>query len=809
MARTGVGRIAERSRKLASRRFLVALAIAAAALIARAEGAEPIAPVAVDPSKPAHTNRLIDSGNPYLLLHAHNPVDWYPWGPAAFEKAKRENRPIFLSIGYSTCYWCHVAERTLFSNPRIAQLMNEWFVNIKVDREERPDLDGIYMLATGLITGGPGGWPNNVFLTPDLEPFYAGGYFPPEDDESGRPGFASVLTAIHDEWADNPERMKQRAAGVTEVLRQRQASVLANAQAGVDPQQWLASARTAILQRFDAEQGGLGGARQSTKFPQSPALALMLTAFERDHDPEALRFLTVTLEAMAYGGIYDQLGGGFHRYTTERTWSIPHFEKMLYDNAQLLEIYARAWRLTGKAQYKRVALATRDYLRRRLMAPEGGFYTAEDAAVQGEEGASYVWSRPEIEAILGASAQPFFRTYALTPMPDQADPLNPEAARSVLRVRRPDAGVAARVERELALLAPQKRKLLAARGARPQPARDEKLLVGWNGMAIDAFVISGTVFRTPDDTASARRAAQRIWNLAWDGRNAQLSHEIFRGRAQGRGFLEDYALLGGSFLSLYQATGDELWLQRARTLANALLRRFDPKSGGVLLAASDSDALIVVPLEEGDGPYPSGTSAAVDLLARLGRATGTEQYANAAARIARQANGHPEQWPTLVAASLSLDAHSPTTAARAAAPDAAADPIDQPTGETARHVRVSATASSSGAYREIVITLDIERGYHINANPASFDFLIPTSVTFARVHPIEVRYPAPKPFRSTFAPDALNVYEGTVEVVAKLEDSALTGLQSLSAAVDTQACTESMCLPPSRIRLTISIDRAD
>jgi uncharacterized protein len=530
----------------------------------------------------------------------------------------------------------------------------------------------------------------------------------------------------------------------------------------------------------------------------------MLTDYKRDHNQDALRFLTITLDAMAYGGICDQLGGGFHRYSTERTWSIPHFEKMLYDNAQLLGIYARAWRLTGRGQYRRVALAARDYLRRRMMAPGGGFYTAEDAAVQGEEGVSYVWSRPEIEAVLGAGAQRFFRTYALTPMPEQADPLNPEAARSVLRVQRPDGGDATRVERELAQLGPQKRKLLAARAARPQPARDEKLLVGWNGMAIEAFVISGTVFRLPDDIASARRAAQRIWNLAWDERNAQLSHEIFRGRAQGRGFLEDYALLGRSFLSLYEATGDEVWLQRARTLANALLRRFDPEGRGVLLAASDTDALIVVPLEEGDGAYPSGTSAAVDLLARLGRATKSEQYTDAAARIARQANAHPEQWPTLVAASLNI--HGLTAATRTASPGAVSEPTDQPSGETARHVRVSATASLSGTYREIVITLDIEQGYHINANPASFDFLIPTSVTFARVHPIEVRYPAPKPFRSSFAPDTLNVYEGTVEVVAKLEGGALTGLQSLSAAVDAQACTESVCLSPSRIPLTIRFE---
>jgi uncharacterized protein YyaL (SSP411 family) len=787
-------RIARCARKLAWRYTFAVLFVGLAAPISGADAAELSASNSATPTQHAYTNRLIDSANPYLLLHAHNPVDWYPWGPEALEKAKRENRPIFLSIGYSTCYWCHVAERTLFSSPQIAELMNRWFVNIKVDREERPDLDAIYMLATGLITGGAGGWPNNVFLTPDLEPFYAGGYFPPEDDESGRPGFTSVLTAIHDEWTANPERMKQRAAGVTEVLRQRQAKMLANPQASVDPQQWLARTRESILKRFDTAHGGLGSARQTTKFPQSPVLAVMLTDLERNNDPDALRFLTDTLDAMAYGALYDQLGGGFHRYSTERTWSIPHFEKMLYDNAQLLGLYARAWQHSQEPQYRRIALGTRDYLRDRMLSPEGGFYTAEDAAVGGDEGASYVWSQSEIGVLLGASAADFWCTYALTPMPDQTDPTNPETAPGVLRVRQREASNTATVEHEIASLVTQTRTLLAAREARPQPARDEKLLVGWNGLAIDAFVVSGEVFHDPDDIANAKRAGERIWDLAWDARKDQLSHQIFRGRVQGSAFLEDYALLGRGFLSLYRATGEELWLQRARTLADALLRRFDANGDGVLTSTSEGDTLIVAPVEEGDGAYPSGTSAAVDLLARLGRATNDQRYADAAARLARQASDHPEQWPALVAAASANDLGREASG------------TDQPASETARHVRASATSRSSGRYREIVITLDIEPGYHVNANPASFDFLIATSVTFGDVHPMEVRYPAPTSFKPSFAPDTLNVYEGTVQLVAKLDDGEINGLHALSAAVNTQACTETVCLPPARIVLTIRLD---
>jgi uncharacterized protein len=549
--------------------------------------------------------------------------------------------------------------------------------------------------------------------------------------------------------------------------------------------------------------------RQTTKFPQSPALQLMLTESHLNGDPDALRFITVTLDAMAYGGIYDQLGGGFHRYSTERTWSIPHFEKMLYDNAQLLGIYARAWQLTGKPQYRRIARGVRDYLRARMMSPHGGFYTAEDAAVGSlsrtgsgvEEGASYLWSRSQIEALLGTSAERFFGTYALTPMPDQVDSLQPEAARGVLRVQRPVAGDATRVEQELASLEPQRRKLLSARNARSQPARDEKLLVGWNGLAIDAFVISGTVFHSRDDIAIARRAAERIWALTWNAQSGQLSHEIFRGRAQGSGFLEDYALLGRGFLSLHEATGDELWLRRARLLADALLRQFDAGGSGVL-AVSTTDTLIAVPVDEGDGAYPSGTSSAVELLARLGRADGDRRYADAATRIAHQASGHPELWPALVAAVGAHDLGAGTNSR----PSESASALDRqlPDG-TARHVHASATSGSSGNHREIVITLDIEQGYHINANPASFDFLIPTSVSFTGVRPVEVRYPAPKLFKPGFVPEVLKVYEGTVQVVATLEDGALSRVRTVNATIDAQACTETVCLPPARLPLTISI----
>jgi uncharacterized protein YyaL (SSP411 family) len=435
-----------------------------------------------------------------------------------------------------------------------------------------------------------------------------------------------------------------------------------------------------------------------------------------------------------------------------------------------------------------------------MKSPDGGFYTAEDAAVDGVEGASYLWTRAQIEAVLGREAERFLEAYALTPMPDPADPLHPEAAGSVLRVGSPGAMNSGSVEHQLAVLEPQRRKLLQARDARPQPVRDEKLLVGLNGLAIEAFATSSAALGTPADLADARRAAERVWTLAWNG--SRLGHQIFHGRVQGDGFLDDYALLGRGFLALYRAGGDKVWLQRAGTLADALLQRFDPDGDGLLASTAETQMLIVAPIEQGDEAYPSGTSAAVDLLAQLSKAIGSKRYAEAAARIARKARGRPEQWPTLVAAINFTDLGAGAPAAKASAASA-------PPGQTAAHVRVSGAARFSAGYEEVVVTLEIEDGFHVNANPASFDFLVPTTVTFAGIRPLEVRYPPPTVLRSSFAPDPLNVYSGRVQAVARLKKGALDGLAGLRATVTSQACTDTVCLPPSQIPLTVRLDNAN
>ncbi len=371
-------------------------------------------------------NLLAREASPYLQLHAHNPVDWYPWGEEAFARARAQDKPVFLSVGYSTCYWCHVMERKVFSEPEIAAFMNAHFISIKVDREERPDVDDIYMKATHLYTDS-GGWPNSVFLTPDGKPFYAGTYFPPEDGY-GRPGFPRVLRALHDAWTNERDKVLGAAQQATQRIRQMADFGGSSRSAAPPADHVMRTALDQLRSSFDAEHGGFG---RGTKFPRPPAHDLLLTRLEREQTPEIEEMLVQTLDAMALGGIYDHLGDGFHRYSTERTWSIPHFEKMLYDNAQLVSVYARAYALTGRPLYRRVVERTLGYLDREMSQPEGGFASAQDAEVDGEEGASYVWGREEIERVLGLErAQAFFSVYRLAPMPE-----HPEFG--VLRVRLP------------------------------------------------------------------------------------------------------------------------------------------------------------------------------------------------------------------------------------------------------------------------------------------------------------------------------------------------------------------------------------
>ncbi|MFQ5953747.1 MAG: thioredoxin domain-containing protein [Kiloniellales bacterium] len=779
-----------------------------------------------------HTNRLIDSRDPYLLLHAHNPVDWYPWGPEAFAKARQEDKPIFLSVGYSTCYWCHVAERTLYSDPAIAELMNQWFVNVKVDREQLPDVDQVYMLARNLLTG-PGGWPNNLFLTPDLKPFFAGSYFPPTPDpERRRPDFPTLLSVMHEAWTNRRAEVRAVAEEVHQAMRRVIKELAGGGEAPLRPAQWLARAREALLQQFDPIHGGLLSTGQGTKFPMAPVLGLLMADHGINRTPEVLEKLTMTLDAMAHGGIHDHLAGGFHRYSTERTWSVPHFEKMLYDNAQHLRIYAEAYRATGDPLYRRVAISVGDYLSRDMTAPRGGFYTAQDSQVDGEEGVSYLWTRREIDSILGAEGgRRLFAVYTLAPMLNPLAPPGaglpspkrssgfaqagdaPEAAKpGVLRIR-PEVAEAARgkggawlVDR-LSRLAPQRRKLLEARDRRPQPARDDKIVVALNGLAIQAFATGGRILRLPGYGALARRAAERIWALAYDPETGELKHEIFRGRAQTDGYLADYALFGLGLMALYDTTNEDVWRQRAASLADALMRRFAREDGGLSTTTGETD-LLIAPQDLGDDIHPSGTSAALDLLLRLAAAGGPPRFAAAASRALPRLSGRierrPEAWP---AAIVAVNRRGPT-GAEAPAPAAAVAEPPGPAGgfhipDSADHVRATATARDGGDHDEIAVSLDIDAGYHINANPASLDYLIATRLVFDRLTPSRVRYPKASRFKPAFAAEALDVYEGTVELRATFPKGVLEKGQLVRAAVTVQACDDRTCLPPADLPVVV------
>jgi uncharacterized protein len=769
-----------------------------------------------------YTNRLIDSHDPYLLLHAHNPVDWYPWGPEALAKAKQENKPIFLSIGYSTCYWCHVAERTIYSNPEIAMLMNQWFINIKVDREQRPDIDQIYMLATEILTR-HGAWPNNLFLTPDLKPFFAGSYFPPRDDPARGPGFPTILAALHDAWTNHLQDKVLPVAGqVFQAMQRVQAEMTAGKEAPAKPGEWLRKASKALQSRVDPKNGGLGD-RSGTKFPQTPSMELLLTDYRVNRDKASLDALTAALNAMAFGGIHDHLAGGFYRYSTEPTWSIPHFEKMLYDNAQLLRLYAEAYAATKDPAYRVVALDVGQYLRRDMMAPEGGFYTAIDSEVKSVEGAAYVWTRTEIASVIGEqAAKQFLAAYDVTPMAAAAGAPTGESSTDrkgsgVLRIRLPieetlkSAGFRD-TPQMLTLLGAARAQLLAARLQRQQPARDEKILTGLGGLTIGALATSSDILQQPGFLTSARMAAERIWALAYDPAARKLKHEIFAGHAQTDGYLQDYAMLGNGFMSLYDVTKEDIWRDRAAMLATALLQQFAHPDGAMSTTLDEKNLLIPVGDSE-DSDVPSGTSAALGLLLRLRDATGEPQFFAAATRIVRHLSGRfserPEIWPAAITV---LNLHPLTEADLGAAREAAARAADDHgTGqafhapETSDHVRASAVVRAGEKDDEIVVTLQIDDGYHVNANPASFDYLIPTSVAFAGLSSPGTKYPKPSRFKSAFAPDELAVYEGTVPLVVTIPKGTIATQGDLKGEVDVQACDAKICLPPSKLPLSIAL----
>ncbi|MDP9364958.1 MAG: thioredoxin domain-containing protein [Chloroflexota bacterium] len=566
-------------------------------------------------------NRLANETSPYLLQHKDNPVDWYPWGPEALAKAREEDKPILVSIGYSACHWCHVMEHESFEDPEIAGRMNELFVNIKVDREERPDLDSLYMTAVQAMTG-HGGWPLNAFLTPDGSPFYGGTYFPPEDRQ-GMPGFPKVLSAVADAYRGRREAVEENAEELRALLER---STRATPAPGELNPEILARAAHALSHYFDEEHGGFGGA---PKFPQPAVLEFLLREWHRTGDERAEAMVRLTLDAMATGGIYDQVGGGFHRYAVDAIWLVPHFEKMLYDNAQLARIYLDSYRAFGDPLYRRIAEETLGYVAREMTDPAGGFYATQDADSEGEEGKFYVWTPEELAEILGEDADLVGRYYAVTRRGNFE-------GHNILHVPRPASAVAAEAGvSEEALLAAVERarpKLYAARAERVWPGRDDKVITAWNGLMLRAFAEGARVLGRPDLRQIAERnAAFLLGTLRRDGR---LLRTFKDGQAKLNGYLEDYSFLIDGLLALYQTTFERRWLDEALVLAETMVAEFADEEGvGFFDTGAGHEALVARPRDLQDGATPAGNSVAADVLLRLGAMTGDDGYSRRAARL--------------------------------------------------------------------------------------------------------------------------------------------------------------------------------
>ncbi len=749
-------------------------------------------------------NRLAGELSPYLLQHAHNPVDWYPWGEEAFARARAEDKPIFLSVGYSTCHWCHVMERECFTWDDVAALLNAHFVPVKVDREERPDVDELYMHATQLIAGA-GGWPNSVWLTPERKPWYAGTYFPREDHAHGL-GFISVLRTLADVWIRRRAELEEYAARVWDTLT----NVLPGTREGALPSAELP--RRALLEgaaAFDGAHGGFGGA---PKFPPHASLRLLAEELRRRRDETFLAIFTRTLDAMAAGGIYDHVAGGFHRYAVDAEWIVPHFEKMLYDNAQLVRAYVDGFLLTGNESYRRVALETCQWVLDEMCAPEGGFFSALDADSEGREGTYYVWCAEEIDTLLGAEEAALLRrAFGVTPQGNFHEHGIPEGrGLNVLHRVVSDAELAAQSAggQVAQRLATSLRTLRAARAARQRPGLDDKIITAWNGLMLGSMAYAGAHLAEPRLIAAAQKAAAFVLSrMRTDG---ALLHTFRAGRAHIDAFLDDYACVTDGLLDLCEATGSADHLAAARELADALRQRFwDEARGGfenVAHAAPDRLMPFKTPF---DGATPPGNAVAARALVRLAALTGEARYAALAEKTFRAFAESMDKYPggvqTLIAAFARYLELAPQGAA-------AAGPGATP---SAREPHFSAVALpltlAPGGTGEVVLRLAIEEGWHLNSHAPAEHGLAPTRVAIEPAPGLafgEPVYPDGTQARFELAPEPLSVYTGTIEVrvpVAAAADIA-EGTRELAATIFAQACNDRSCSAPAAVNVTVRLE---
>ncbi len=750
-------------------------------------------------------NRLVDETSPYLLQHAWNPVDWRPWGAEAFEEARRRDVPIIVSIGYSTCYWCHVMERESFEDPSVAELMNRDFVCIKVDREQRPDVDEIHMAACQIYTqateGRPsGGWPLNAFLNPDtLEPFLVGTYFPPEP-AFGRPSFKQLLENVAIAWGTQRAEIAAQGGRIAALVREQLS-------AKVEPTTLDAGlpARTAagLLQFYDAEDGGFGGA---PKFPQPVYLELLLEVGA--DSPELRAALLRTLDRMAVGGMHDQVAGGFHRYSVDAEWTVPHFEKMLYDNGQLASVYAEAHARSGDPYHAEVVRGILDYVGREMTDEDGAFWSAQDAEVDAREGGTQIWTAEElraslVEAGLASDVDFAMALYGLDAGPNFRDPHHPDAPpANVLRLRdRPEA-VASEMGLDPVAFAAQRRRvdaaLLATREGRPQPALDDKILASWNGLMIKGFADGGRVLGEPAYVDAANRAADAV--LSRLGRkDGGLNRTARGGVVQIDAFLEDYALLAEGLLALHRATGDPGRVTQAAALVEAARERFwNEARGGWYDTQEGQSDLIVRASNVNDGAVPSGTGTMLLNVIELGRITGEDRYLETATAALAGMSGRIAANPAGAARGvIAIDRLAAIDPGRLPRNDVEADaPVSRPEITTVEASILE--GEEPGSYR---LRIDVPEGQHVNAHEPGGDTpesagLVGISLQVVSGGTIDVAWPAGEPWR-----DGVRIHESRVEIPFTLtrEDPASTVI----LVVGWQACDDRVCFRPEQRELTI------
>jgi uncharacterized protein YyaL (SSP411 family) len=724
---------------------------------------------------PLYTNRLIKESSPYLRQHAHNPVDWFPWGEEAFVKARQEDKPVFLSIGYSTCHWCHVMEHESFDDEPIAAFLNQHFVAIKLDREVRPDIDDIYMTGVQLMTG-QGGWPMSSFLTPEAKPFYSGTYFPPGP-------FKQILERIVAAWKGQRTELEDQARQVSDAIIKITAAAGKTEKLGQD---LVSEAVQQHMSSFDDEEGGFNGA---PKFPHEVNLLLLLDAWLRRSDPSVLKAISLTLDKMAQGGIYDQVGGGFHRYSVDAEWLVPHFEKMLYNQALLSRVYLKGYEITGNESWRRIAKQTFEYLIRDMQSAEGGFYSATDADSEGREGAFFVWTLTGLPDGLSADDRQLLVSYFQMSEQGNFEGSNILHAHTTLEVYAQEhnidrAELLEQVERV-------RHTLYEARENRQQPLRDEKIIAAWNGMLISSLAQASRVLAQPEYFQVAERCAEFIWQMCWCPDSNSLQRIVIDGASSDAGNLEDYAYLGEGLLCLFDESGDKLWLSRALELAEAMIGRFhDSQDSGFFMAENQpGEPGIARPKSPMDGAIASGNSVAVHVLVRLFQCTGDLRYrtlvTDTMEAFAAQLNKMPSGFSYMLQGVENLIQGSTSEVQYAAN----------------GNVRIQLASDRSGEFK---LMLTIAQGWHLNANEVQRPGLVSTSVRIADesgdLMLAKANYPSGQARQLAFESRPVELYSGQLEISGEI-----TGFSQTVPTIilELQACNQELCLPAEQLKFYI------